>query len=181
MSDFNTNWRRLQELKGRPFADAIYKSIWGDVEVLRNDEPNKLILDIEYAIDVIIKLPNGQQFNGQEKFLSHNYSSFNTITVEYMNDWKNNIPGDWFKMASQFYFCSYFNKDETGFEKWILIDWLKITDYTLRVKDNWKENENKSDNAKASFKFMNYTDVPESCTIARFTGTNYTQSRINFS
>jgi hypothetical protein len=103
--------------------------------------------------------------NGQEKYLSFKYSSFGTLTVEYMQNPQTKEKGDWFKLAPQFYFCGYFNESETDFIKYVLVDWPKLV---LNSNDGlivWYDNKNQDGNARASFRYTYFKNIPDDCII----------------
>jgi len=169
MQDFNNNPRKKQEIKGRPIADQVYLKNWcydaDGLFIKRYDKDEKMILDKEFAIDITLTLPNGMKLNGQEKFLSYKYSSFGTLTVEYMQNPTTEEKGDWFKLAPQFYFCGYFNESETEFIKYILVDWPKLVMYSNAGLVKWFNNKNKDGNARASFRYTYFKDLPKDCII----------------
>ena len=167
MSDFENDIRRKQELKGRPFADNIYYQNFGMVGIKRYDKIDNLVIDQQFAIDVTIIMDNGMVLNGQEKFLSYNYSKYNSLTVEFMQDPLTDEKGDWFKLAPQFYLCAYFNEAQTDFIKYILIYWPKLVIHTNNNVIDWRLNVNNNGRAKASFKWINFNNIPDDCIIAK--------------
>jgi hypothetical protein len=161
-SAFDRNPRRMQEIRCRPYADKIYKSTFGEnIGILRD---TNLILDKEFAIDVQIKLDNGQVLLGQEKFLSEVYARFASVTVEYYQNQYTKEPGDWFKMGVQFYFTGYENK--TGFYQYILLNWTQTVLATDAGLITWMHNTNKDGSARASFVYYPMKEFPSSCVIA---------------
>ena len=110
--DFNVDPRKIQELRCRPYADTIYRRAFGEtIEIIRDSD---LVLDKEFAIDVRIKLANGMNLLGQEKFLSKKYASFASVTVEYYQNQFTKERGDWFRLGVQLYFVGYEN--DKGFK-----------------------------------------------------------------
>jgi len=168
MNDFDNNWRRKQELKGRPIADGIYKMIFGeDIIIERFERPDNKILDKEFAIDVKVKFTeSGLILLGQEKFLSNKYIGYESITVEEYQDQSTKEEGDWFKIGVQFYFVSYFNEDYTDFGLWIMIDWTKAVILTAQNKINWYSNKNQDGSARASFRYTYMKQIPSEAIIA---------------
>jgi len=161
-SDFDQDPRRQQELRLRPSADEIYRFVFGpDIDIRRFT--NDIILDKQFAIDVQLRLRTGQILLGQEKFLSTVYNKFNSLTIEYLQNANEN--GDWFKLASQFYFVGY--EAPLGFYPWIIADWAAIVLATLKGNIIWHDNANKDGHAQASFKYVNIDDLPDACIIAR--------------
>lgn len=167
MSSFDRDPRRLQELRGRPIADRIYRSVFGEVvEVQRFDQGDDFILDRHFAIDVRLTLPNGMILLGQEKFLSAKYARYATITVEYEQDHRTGERGDWFKLSPQFYFVGYITNDGDDFDPWMLLDWAAVVIATNDGKLPWRLNWNKDGRARASFMAGKMHNVPEGCIIA---------------
>jgi hypothetical protein len=166
VSNFDNNWRRKQELLMRPCADNIYKGIFGDkITIKRFDNVDEHVLDIKFAIDVMIKLTNGQILLGQEKFLSHQYAIYKTVTVEYKQNPKTDEDGDWFKLASQIYFVGYSNKLKNGFDLWAMLNWAELVICNNKGLVNWDIKNNKFDGARASFATAKLYDLPDSCII----------------
>jgi len=160
--EFLNNPRKQQELRLRPFADDIYRSVFGpDIDIERFD--NDIILDKQFAIDVRLRLRTGNILLGQEKFLSSYNSRFNSLTVEYMQN--EHEQGDWFKLSCQFYFTGY--ESPSGFCPWVIADWLAIELATLKGDINWQDNRNKDGHAQASFKFVDIDSLPDNCIIAK--------------
>jgi len=168
-SDFERNWRRQQELKGRPLADAIYRDVLGhgtDIDISRADHEEAVALDIHFAIDVTIRLSSGMILNGQEKFLSWGYAKFRTVTVEYQQDPKSGEPGDWFRLGANVYFVGYLNEECTAFEPWVLLDWVRVVVETQAGHIKWDTNGNKDGRARASFRYCRMDMLPRVCVIA---------------
>lgn len=130
--------------KLRPSAIKIYQKIFLECNVidLRENGVNVHILDKEFGIDSLIILKSGQWISIQEKYrenyLLHNQRlqvkpPYPDFTQEYKNAYKtkNEKDGEWFKLGAQLYFYGWSNKNNTDFEKWVLID---IPKYKLLVE-----------------------------------------------
>ena len=164
---FDTTPRKKQELLGRPIADNLYRNIFGNcINILRFDKTDNAILDKHFAIDVQIVLQSGLILTGQEKFLSHRYASFKSITVEYEQNQYNHNHGDWFRLASQFYLVGYFTKDNLQFNPWVLLDWMQVVIATNKNLIQWMRGVNKDGHATASFTYCSMDDLPKDCIIA---------------
>jgi hypothetical protein len=165
---FNNDPRRKQELRLRPACDAIYKQHLHITRVKRFDnlqEDERHLLDRYHGIDVVLRLPNGAVVTGQEKFLSHKFSKYETLTAEYYQNQHTKEYGDWFKLASQFYFTGYESVEGGNFCKWVIVNWLSlITDRTLASK--WNHNANKNGRARASFIYIRFKDIPSRYIVA---------------
>lgn len=160
---FNRHPRRQQEIRGRPFADSIYRSIFGDIAIARDN----MVLDKQFAIDAVITMSNGMPMTGQEKFLSSAYASFRSITVEYHQVAATGEPGDWFKLPPMFYFVGYFNEGENGFDPWCMVNWPLLVMASNVGLIPWHDSANRDGHARASFKFVAFDDIPASCIIAQ--------------
>lgn len=155
------------EIRGRPFADRIYLSLFGETtEVKRDEREEALVLDMQHAIDITLTLPTGMVATGQEKFLDY---YIDTVTVEFMNDPRTGAKGDWFHLASQFYFVGYFNADKTGFRSWIMLDWFAVVMATLKGNIQWQGKQNQNGRAKASFRYAPFSEFTGSMVIAKST------------
>ncbi len=153
-----------QELIGRPIADKIYKDILGDgISIIRGADPD---LDQKLGVDAVLILGNGLRLLGQEKFLSHEYAKFRSLTVEHYQNPDTQEKGDWFTLACQFYFVGYLTEDEAGFSLWLMANWLNMVIATTRGEIVWHDNKNKDGRARASFKYTIMDDLPDSCVIA---------------
>ena len=163
--DFERDPRRRQEIRGRPIADHIYRQVFGEqVGIERMERAQDTILDVRFAIDVQLTLPTGMILTGQEKFLSHKYASFRTVTVEYWQNPQTQEPGDWFHLAPQFYFAGYAAQD--SFDPWVLLDWPQVVLATHAGTLRWEGNQNKDGRARASFRFCRMDTIPDECVIA---------------
>ena len=167
MNAFDNDPRRQQELAMRPVADKIYRNVFGDdITIQRFDHEDKKILDVTFAIDVQLGLGNGQILLGQEKFLSHKYASYKSLTIEY---WQNPVTeeqGDWFKIAAQFYFTGYCTADMTSFDPWVIANWASLVVDTNKELIDWYHNKNKDGMARATFCYIKMSDIPTNCIIA---------------
>lgn len=167
MSDFENEPRRIQEINGRPLADKVYRSVFGeDITIQRMDNKEDVELDKRLGIDIKITLPTGHVLNGQEKILSHKYAKFESMTVEYMQNPITGEVGDWFKLAAQFYFVGYLTEDKNDFILWGLMDWVWVVIKTLDGTIHWGENGNNNSSALASFRYTNMTKLPKECVIS---------------
>ena len=170
-SVFEKNPRRLQEVRCRPLADAIYKRVFGDlITIKRHEREDAYLLDKEFAMDVTITLPIGLVLTGQEKFLSQKYAKYRSVTIEHMQNPATNEKGDWFKMAVQFYFVGYESADGKTFSPWIMLNWPSIVNATAKGAIHWIDNRNKDGHARASFRYCVMDKIPESCVIAKDVG-----------
>jgi len=178
---FNSNPRRQQELRCRPYADEIYRRIFGDIVITRAGEENKeleqvFLLDRVLAIDIQIRQSSGLILTGQEKFLSYEYAKYRTVTIEHMQNPKTNEQGDWFKLASQFYFCGYEEPNKKTFNPWVILDWSKVVIETEAGRIKWREGQNKDGHARATFRFTSMDSIPAICVIAKSEESNARRS-----
>jgi hypothetical protein len=153
----------------RPIADKLYCEIIPYiVSIERFDKPQKHILDREFAIDVELKLQSPQissmKITLQEKFRSYSAIKYDDVTVEHYNDPILKIKGDWFYLAAQLYFTGYVSADETKFEKWILLDWVRVVLESYKGNIHWRIGQNRY--TKASFVYTKMSSFPDVCVIA---------------
>lgn len=161
-------WRFEQsQSKLRDAANRIFTINLDGQEIKWLDEDEDEVihpLDQYFDIDCIIKSGNGMIQTVQAKFLSYDKIGFNSITIEYMNDEDKGIEGDWFHCAAQWYFVGYACKSNTYFDKWVILNWPAVIDATVQGNVVWQgPRHNKKDNAKASFKYIDFWDLPDYC------------------
>jgi len=116
------------EEKMTKHIDQIYREVFGDKlsKIYRSNRENQddkklLFMDIELSIDTHLTFFNGSVLTFQEKTLRYTKQRFNQFTFEYYNDPRTKEEGEWFKLAAQLYFFGYANKNESGYDKfWIL-------------------------------------------------------------
>lgn len=157
-------WRFNNEVIGRPFADKLYRDIFGNVSIedFRATDHDKLV-----GIDVGIRFGTGQILFAQEKFLSFTALSFGTLTIEYMQNPLAGEQGDWYHLGVQLYLGAYLNEQQTGFAKWALINWASFVLLTVNRPWLFIERQNKRDGAKASFKAIKFDDIPPHAIIGK--------------
>lgn len=162
MPTFDADPRKQQEARLRGAIDRIYKWFFGDVKIKRFDKTDDYLLDQKFAIDVRITLLNGMVFTCQEKALSASMAKYESITVEYFQNYRTGEYGDWFKLSPQFYFVGYEDAKNRGhFCKYILIDWTRLQFHTLHDRVPWQQRKNKDGVARASFKFVRFGEIPQ--------------------
>jgi len=149
----------------RPACDAVLCDVFGvqPEAIERFSKASDLfVLDQQFAIDLRIRLNNGTQLTGQEKALSHRYCSYRTFTVEFWQNRFTKEPGEFFKIASQFYLHGY--SDETGlaFIEWKIIDVLKFIDW-LKVcgLDKLESKVRPAGGSRAAFLPIPYDKIPK--------------------
>ena len=90
---------------------------------LRENGVNVHILDKEFGVDCLLNLKSGTWLSVQEKYRDNFALKYNDFTQEYMNG--DGRYGEWFKLGAQLYFYGWANQDNSGFEKWFLMDIVK--------------------------------------------------------
>lgn len=169
MSDFNNDPRRKQELRGRPIADMIYREWLGNVKIDRHEQEQGVsVLDLRFAIDNIVNTPNGMILTGQEKFLSHHYARYGSVTIEYWQNQHTQEPGDWFNLACQFYFCGYLNERQDDFLFAYIMNLPAMVVATNKEYIKWQHNQNNNGRALASFMYTRMSDLPNDCIFYRY-------------
>lgn len=110
----------------QPSIDSIYKKCFPNIlSIKRNTRSNEnsksMFMDIELGIDTIITFKDESIITLQEKTLRHTKQHYQQFTFEYFNQPKIKDKGEWFKLASQFYFFGYANQSQTGYlQYWII-------------------------------------------------------------
>lgn len=165
---FENNPRKKQELSMRDKADLLYKTLLPNLKsIIRYDQAEKFILDKEHGIDAVLIFNNQQLITLQEKFLSHQYAKYKSLTVEYEQNPQTHEMGDWIKLACQMYFTGYINERGDAFEFYVLVDFARLVIETQKGNAAWRQNANRDGHARASFKYIHFDAIPSSCIIAR--------------
>ena len=118
-----------QSIRMRPACDDVMCDVFNVTsdKIERFDKSTDLfILDQQFAIDLRVKLPNNTQITGQEKALSYKFYKFRTFTMEFWQNRHTKEPGEFFKIASQFYLHGYSDASGVRFIEWKIIDILKL-------------------------------------------------------
>jgi len=129
MDDFDSLDTVKFQQRMKPAALNIYKEIFPgcELEDLREQGIKVHILDKEFGIDSLIKLPAGQWISLQEKY-RRNYSlKWADFTLEYKNavGTPYEEDGEYFKLGAQLYSYMWANEDETDFVRWFVLDIAK--------------------------------------------------------
>lgn len=120
------------EEKMQQYIDKIYYSIFLGLDKINrskrdnNDNERIFFMDKELCIDTHLTFNDASVLTGQEKTLRASKQHYNHFTFEYYNDPTLKTPGEWFKLAAQFYFFGYANEGESDYLDWWLIDVLKL-------------------------------------------------------
>ena len=149
----------------RPACDRVLCEVFNvqpdQIKRFKKGE-HDFILDTEFHIDLKITLKNNSQVTGQEKALSHEFYKFRTFTMEFYQNWRTKEPGEFFKIASQFYLHGY--SDKTGFEfaEWKIIDLFRLI-YWLRETpiERLEAKTRRASGSRASFLWMDYDKIPQ--------------------
>ena len=180
LSDWR-DWRTQMAEDLAPAADAIYRKAFDDIgmglsagmEVIAvTKEAAMSRYDWREGIDVILELENGGKMTLQEKFLTY---CEDTATFEERK--KSGAPGAWYYCTAQYYFVGYARRywnyiqrkviehPILDFQSGILLDFPAIKRAANEI--NWKYNKNYHDGRGASFRYVNFDDIPPSCIIYR--------------
>ena len=154
-----------QMIRMNPHCNEIYYNVFNAQKIKRtSDTP----LDMEFAIDVIVELPNGSILSGQEKALSYAYAKYDTFTMEFYQNRNTKEKGEFFKIASQFYISGYANYSLNGFASWKIINLPSFILWLNSIYD-FEQLEVKAipSSGLASCIAIPYKDIPEYCYIAK--------------
>ena len=177
-------WRFAESLPLQPIANRLYRETFagagltllpGEQETRSTGDEFNAGYDKQLGIDVFLRFASGMRATLQEKFLTTG-DRFTTVTVEYYQDWRTQEPGDWFALRCDYYFVGYHQRGIHRFDKWILLDWPAIQRATAQGHIPWQERNNMNDNARASFRFVAFDDIPDRCVFARQPGSAQRQA-----
>jgi hypothetical protein len=164
-------WR--QSMKMRPACNRVLKYVFGvkDDDIIRfeNKEGGVHVLDQEFAIDLKVKIKNNMQLSGQEKALTYENYKWKTFTIEFYQNRFTKEPGEWFKIASQFYLSGYSDKSGIRFIEWKIIKMFDFMLWQRQFSINYLESITKpSTRSNANFLPIKYCDIPEKCIYAKY-------------
>lgn len=167
--DSRGRWRFDWSQERQPAANQVYRQVFSHLlpeEDMIECTKTEFEAGYDYAlgIDVILGFEGGISATLQEKFLSYWES---TVTVEYMQDWRRQVEGDWFNLKAQYYFVGYDRDDSRTFQDWILLNWPATMQATAQGLIDWQERQNKKDGARASFRWAYFDQFPVDCVVAR--------------
>jgi hypothetical protein len=150
--------------------DDVYKE-YGYSIIERYDQNYKANWDKDCHIDAKVKY-KGLYFTFQEKLLRYKFSHYNTFTMEYKQNWRKNIDGEFFHISAQFYYHGYVTEELDGIDKWAIIDVAKFRTWVIdkRLLECYSNSGcpvyiNKPINQNASFLQIKYNYIPEDCVI----------------
>lgn len=156
----------------RPACDAVLCEVFG-VEADKIDRFSQaselFILDQQFAIDMRVRLQNGSQLTGQEKALSFQFYKYRTFTMEFWQNRHTKEPGEFFKIASQFYLHGYSDDTGVAFVEWKVIDILKMIDWLKNCGINKLAARTKpSGPSRAAFLPVPYDAIPKAFILAEY-------------
>ena len=161
-----------QSMAMRPACNAVLCKVFGvpeaNIERFEKDSP-LFILDKEHSIDMRVRMPNGSHLLGQEKALSHKFASFRTFTMEFWQNRYTKEPGEFFKIASQFYLHGY--SDESGIEfiEWKILDVLRLIEWLKRCGvESLEQRTRPAGGSRAAFLFIHYDKIPEAFILSQW-------------
>jgi hypothetical protein len=162
----------LQSLKMRSACDAVLCSVF-HVTTERIERFAKssdlFVLDKEFCIDLRVRLANGSQVTGQEKALSHRFYQWRTFTMEFWQNRYTKEPGEFFKIASQFYLHGYSDCSGVKFIEWKVLDVLRLVDWLKRAGvDALSLRTKPSGGSRASFLPIGYDKIPKPFVLAEW-------------
>jgi len=161
-----------QSLKMRPACDQVLCKVFGVTpdRIERFSKASELfVLDQEFAIDMRVKLLNGSQLTGQEKALTNKFYKYHTFTMEFWQNRHTKEPGEFFKIASQFYLHGYSDESGVEFIEWKIIDILKFIDWLKKYgTDRLSAATKPSGPSRAAFLPIPYDRIPKQFILAEW-------------
>lgn len=133
-----------------PYTAAIYQQVFPGVEILTasdafadaiaarglTGQASRIaeMLDRDFAIDKVLRLPSGATISVQEKVRRPYAMQYMDFTQEYHNGvgTSHEDLGEWFKLNAQLYFYGWGNETNDAIDHWAIIDILK---YKLLVQE----------------------------------------------
>lgn len=154
-----------QQMKSMlPACEEIYRKVFNAKGIKRTQDT---ALDLDLGIDVILTLPSGSILTGQEKALSHQFEHHNTLTMEFYQNRDTKEPGEFFKIASQFYLSGYINEQQNAFTSWHIINLCNLIQWLGKYPTSQLEKKTIPSTGYASFIAIPYKNIPVDCIIAK--------------
>jgi len=162
-----TSFRKTKEYNQMksmlPACDEIYRKVFNPKGIKRTQDTT---LDVDLGIDVILTLPSGSILTGQEKALSHQFERHNTLTIEFYQNRDTKEPGEFFKIASQFYLTGYINEQQNAFTSWHIINLCNLIQWLGKYPTSQLEKKTIPSTGYASFVAIPYKNIPAECILA---------------
>lgn len=152
-----------QSINMRSACDRVLSEVFGvnhDSIVRYEQENGPHVLDSEFAIDLKIILPCGARLSGQEKALSHHYYTFKTFTIEFYQNRYTKEPGEFFKIASQFYLSGYSDPTGKEFIEWHIIKMFDFMDWIRNSNTQKLADRCRPSTSRANFLPIPYSKIP---------------------
>ena len=154
-----------QSIKMRPACDRVLQEVFqipkDNIKRYQNKD-NPHILDQEFAIDLKVVLENGMSLSGQEKALSNRFYNYRTFTIEFWQNRYTEEPGEWFKIASQFYLHGYSDKTGKEFAEWYILKMFDFMTWAKQIPINRLKTELKpAGGSRAAFLPIKYDKIPD--------------------
>jgi hypothetical protein len=163
-----------QSIAMRPACDAVLCEVFhvAPAAIERFEKTSPLfILDKEHSIDMRVRMPNGSHLLGQEKALSHKFWKFRTFTMEFWQNRFTKEPGEFFKIASQFYLHGYSDATGIAFVEWKILDVLRVIDWLKACGVDTLSNRTRpAGGSRAAFLPIPYDKIPRQFIIAQSHG-----------
>ena len=154
----------LQCVKMRPACDRVLSYVFGVTpdKIQRFEKSSDLfVLDREFCIDMRIRLNSGSHVTGQEKALTHQFYKYRTFTIEFWQNRYTKEPGEFFKIASQFYLHGYSDQSGVNFIEWKVLDILRFVNWLKHCGTESLSHKTKpSGGSRAAFLPIPYDSIP---------------------
>lgn len=179
MGSFEDTPEFRQSILMRPACNRVLCEVFrvGEDKIIRFEKPDgPHVLDQEFAIDLKVLLPCGGQVSGQEKALSFKFYKYRTFTIEFWQNWRTKEPGEWFKIASQFYLSGYSDSSGVEFLEWKIISMLELLTWLRGYSIEALSGKcKKSGGSRATFLPIPYDKLPKNCVFASGRGLGDTE------
>lgn len=167
------SWKeKIFEEQMADHIDNIYMNLFKGIKSIdrsfaESENNIQLLLDKELGIDTVLRFDDGTFLTFQEKSRLNYYITYDDFTFEYYNDPITKEEGEWFKLASQYYFYGFANKNNDGYEKVYI---LNVPAFRLFLKNDigietlkYKYLMQNKPPAKANFFAIPFNIIPDKC------------------
>jgi len=170
-----SDWRTKMSDDLAPVANELYRVEFANLnmplmegeEIITCTKSEAMArYDWREGIDVILRFSGGAKATLQEKYLTYHES---TATFEERKT--SGAEGAWYYCTAQYYFVGYarkyLDKNILKFQDGMMVDFPAIKRADMQERIDWKFNGNGRDGRRATFRYINFDDVPQDCRIWR--------------
>lgn len=155
--------------KLQPAANRVYQAVFDLVDNAVDVSDCRLgstlaKLDTNSGIDLWLTKKNGTCYSVQEKLLTKDRK---TVTFTTTNN--NGSPDLWTTCNANLWFVGYGRRlkyGDSSIQDWMVIDFRLLQDIAKSRSLPWRYGENKTDEEKAKFQYLDFSEMPPEVVLA---------------